>query len=169
MKKVCFFAVFLVLAAAVQAGAIVLTSPGFQDGKNLPANSGYNRGNVSPELKWEEVPDGTKSFALIVDDPDANGWTHWLVYNIPPTEEGMKTKFPSAKESKNGTRQGVNDFGEIGYGGPLPPSGVHRYNFKLYALDAMLDLKPGAKKSELMGAMKGHILAETKLMGKFSQ
>lgn len=163
------WSVFAMLILVQESSALTLTSTSFKEGEKLPVNAGYEMGNTSPELNWSDIPNGTLSFALVVDDPDANGWSHWVIYNIPPTETKLKGNFASGKELKNGTRQGSNDFKEIGYGGPCPPSGTHRYNFKLYALDILLDLAPGSSKDSLLKAIKGHVLAEAKLTGKYSR
>ena len=128
--------------------------------------------DISPELAWSGAPDGTKSFALICDDPDApvGTWVHWVVYNIPSHATGLPKGVPTIKELPDGTRQGINDFHRIGYGGPCPPRGpAHRYFFKLYALDTKLDLPPGATKEQVLEAMKGHVLGEAQLMGKYER
>jgi hypothetical protein len=118
-------------------------------------------------LSWEEIPGGTESFALVSDDPDAPGrtWVHWLIYDIPAETNSLPSGIPRHEHPAAGGTQGVNDFRKIGYGGPCPPEGTHRYFFKLYALDSMLNLKPGATKKELLTAMDGHILEECSLMG----
>ncbi|MDH7517653.1 MAG: YbhB/YbcL family Raf kinase inhibitor-like protein [Candidatus Thermoplasmatota archaeon] len=142
-----------------------LFSSAFRDGETIPSKYTCDGSDVSPPLSFSDVPENTKSLALIMDDPDApmGTWIHWLVWNIPVNktviEENEGLKFP----------QGLNDFGKIGYGGPCPPSGTHRYYFKLYALDTMLNLNEGAKKEQLVSAMSGHIIEETQLMGKYSR
>lgn len=127
--------------------------------------------NISPPLTWKNIPSGTKSIAIINDDPDApvGTWVHWVIYNIPPNISGLPEGIKPIEKLPDGTMQGRNSWGKIGYGGPCPPSGVHRYFFKIYALDKMLDLKPGATKEELLKAMKGHILAEGQFYGKYSR
>lgn len=166
-----FLLIFVGLASvfcfSAQAWALSLTSDAFADGERLPRQAGYEHGNISPSLKWEDVPENTASFAMIMDDPDAKGWTHWVVYNIPASVKSLQEKFSEDEELPDGTRQGRNDFGKVGYGGPCPPSGIHRYLFSLFALDMVLDLAPGSSKSSLLETMKGHILAETRLMGKY--
>jgi Raf kinase inhibitor-like YbhB/YbcL family protein len=154
-----------------------LTSDSFQAGGEIPPAYTCQGQSISPELHWTGVPEKTKSFALICDDPDAPGriWVHWVIYNIPIEKEVFKTTFklleafPKQEITEKGIRQGTNDFGRIGYDGPCPPSGTHRYYFKLYALDSLLNLKPGSNKLQLLGAMKGHILAMTQLMGTFGK
>jgi Raf kinase inhibitor-like YbhB/YbcL family protein len=148
-----------------------ITSSTFTEGSMITAKYTCDGRDISPPLEWKDVPDGAKSFALISDDPDApvGTWVHWVIYNIPPTVIKFDENMPREKEFKNGMRQGSNDWPKIGYGGPCPPSGTHRYYFKLYALDTMLGLKPGATKAQLVQAMKDHILAEAQLMGKYSR
>ncbi len=154
---------------------IRLTSPAFAEGQMIPKRHAVAGEDLSPQLEWSNVPSGTKELALIVDDPDApvaEPWVHWVIYKLPADAtglpEGVATKLDLDSPVK--ARQGHNTWGEkfIGYKGPEPPSGTHRYYFKLYALDAPLDLKAGASKKELLAAMKGHVLAEGELMGKFS-
>ncbi len=122
--------------------------------------SKYGR-DVSPRVKFGDVPEGTESIALIMDDPDAPGqtWVHWVVWNIP-VNSSLPEGLPEDPELENGARQGENDFGDIGYGGPKPPSGTHTYRFKVYALETVLDLQAGASKRELESAMEGHLLAQ---------
>ena len=137
-----------------------LTSSGFSDGDEMPIELGYKNGNETPALSINGIPEGTKSLALIMDDPDAMGavgkvWVHWLEYG---NTDGDGTP----------VTEGKNDFGEIGYGGPAPPDGRHTYVFKLYELDTDLDLKEGFSKQELEDAMKGHIIAEAKLTGTYA-
>lgn len=127
--------------------------------------------DISPALNWDDPPAGTQSFALICDDPDAPGktWVHWVVYDLPATSRELPESVPPTATLANGGVHGVNDFGNLGYGGPCPPSGTHRYFFKLYALDQKLGLKPGATKGELLTAMEGHILAVAELMGRYAR
>ena len=134
-----------------------LTSSDFQEGNEIPKKFGYKHENKQPNVEFSSVPTETKTLAIIMDDPDAmkavgKVWVHWLLYS----------------DSLDYVTEGKNDFGEIGYGGPAPPDGQHTYIFKLYALDADLDLKEGFSKQELEDAMKGHILAEAKLTGTFA-
>jgi Raf kinase inhibitor-like YbhB/YbcL family protein len=166
----------LFLAAAVSlfaslpaAEALVLTSSEFSNGERLPANAGYEKGNISPCLEWDDGSQNIASFALVMDDPDARGWVHWVVYNIPPSARSLKSGCPAEAELADGTLQGVNSFGKTGYGGPCPPSGVHRYVFTLYALDAKLDIGDRADRQTLMKAMKGHVLEKASLTGKYGK
>jgi len=148
-----------------------ITSSAFTEGTNIPSKYTCDGQDISPPLEWKDAPDGTKSFALISDDPDApvGTWVHWVAFNIPPNAAKLEENIKHDKEFKNGMRQGNNDWPKIGYGGPCPPSGIHRYYFKLYALDTMLDIKSGATKEQLLKAMKGHVLAEAQLMGKYKR
>ncbi|MBV8847384.1 MAG: YbhB/YbcL family Raf kinase inhibitor-like protein [Bryobacterales bacterium] len=146
-----------------------LTCPVFGPGDMIPERYARRNGNVSPALVWSDVPSQAKSLALVVDDPDApNGrFVHWLVYHIPPDIKSLDEGVESRGELSNGLRQGTNGFGNVGYGGPQPPSGTHRYQFHLYALDRDVDLPPGASPSELDSAINGHIVEETELVGKY--
>ncbi len=148
-----------------------LVSSAFSEGGMIPSQYTCDGKDISPPLSWSEVPEGTKSFALICDDPDApmGTWVHWVIYNIPDTTRQLPEAVPTTERLQDGSFQGKNDFKRFGYGGPCPPGGTHRYFFKLYALDTMLDLKPGATKAQLLEAMKGHILAEAQLMGKYGR
>ena len=147
----------------------LLTCPAFADGAAIPAVYTCEGRDVSPPLAWTEPPAGTKSFALISDDPDAPGktWVHWVVYDLPASARGLPEAYPPDEERPDGTRQGMTDFGRPGYGGPCPPSGTHRYYFKLYALDTALGLPAGAAKPQVEAAMRGHVLAQASLMGTY--
>lgn len=148
-----------------------IESSQFAEGNMIPPKYTCDGKDISPPLAWRDFPAGTKSFALISDDPDApvGTWVHWVLYNIPPDYNELEENIKPEKEFKNGMRQGSNSWPRIGYGGPCPPSGTHRYFFKLYALDKMLDLKPGVTKEQLLKAAAGHILAEAQLMGKYKR
>ena len=134
-----------------------LTSTAFKEGAPIPASQGNEDKNLSPPLKWSDVPEGAKSFALICDDPDAprGTWVHWVVLNIPPETRELKSA-PGGKIDIPGAIQGKNDFKKLGYGGPAPPSGTHHYHFKLYAFDKTLDLKEGATKDDVVKAISYH-------------
>jgi len=146
-------------------GALKLSSPAFENNKPIPAKFTCKGENISPELAISGIPNGAKSLALIVDDPDApmGTWVHWVAWNIAPTQKIDEGSVPA------GSSQGITDFGKPGYGGPCPPSGTHRYFFKLYALDSVLNLPPTSKKSDLESAMRGHILEKAELVGLFSK
>ena len=148
---------------------MTLTSPAFVEGAAIPRKHTCDGADVSPLLSWSGSPEGTVSFALICDDPDAPGrtWVHWVCYDIPATVTGLPEAVPEHAHLGTGGVQGMTDFGRIGYGGPCPPSGTHRYFFKLYALDASLGLSSGATKQDLVKAMQGHIRAEAGLMGTY--
>ncbi len=160
------------LFAKKKGGKIMeIQSSAFKNGGLIPSKYSYNGGNVSPPLVWSSVPEEVKSFALICDDPDAPAgtWVHWVYYNIPPEIRRLPEKVALNKKPAQGGMQGSNDFSKIGYGGPCPPSGTHRYFFKIYALDSMLTLSAGATKKELLKAMGGHILVQAELMGKYKK
>lgn len=150
-----------------------LTSSSFEEGQSIPPRFTCEGDNVSPPLSWTGAPEQTQSFALIVDDPDApdpnapqRTYVHWVLYDLPPET----TRIPEgARELPEGTRQGVNDFGRAGYGGPCPPIGRHRYFFRLYALNARLGELPKPAKPDLEKAMREHILAEAVLMGTYGK
>lgn len=149
--------------------AMTITSPAFAAGGMIPAEYTCDGQDVSPPLVFAGVPAEAKSLALISDDPDAPAgtWVHWVIFNIPPGEKGLPRNIPPHKELPSGARQGTTDFRRIGYGGPCPPGGTHRYYFKLYALDSVLSLAAGSTKAQLLDAMKGHILVQAELMGKY--
>jgi len=148
---------------------IKLTSAALKDGQSIPAPYTCDGVNISPPLEWSGLPKTTKTVAVVVDDPDAPSgtWVHWVLYNLPADNIGLVENVPASENLKAGGFQGKNDFGKIGYGGPCPPSGTHRYFFKIYALDSELPLKAGATKAELMKAMEGHIVLEGQLMGTY--
>jgi Raf kinase inhibitor-like YbhB/YbcL family protein len=149
----------------------VLTSAAFSMEEAIPTKYSCDGENISPPLEWSDPPDGTQSFVLISDDPDAPAgtWVHWLLYNIPADARALPEAIPPEGELPDGSRHGKNSFRRLDYGGPCPPSGTHRYFFKLYALDTVLDLEPGADKETLLQAMGGHILAQSELMGTYSR
>jgi Raf kinase inhibitor-like protein, YbhB/YbcL family len=163
-------------ATAVSArgeGTMRIVSTAFSHEGAIPAHYTCEGKDVSPPMSWSDVPPGTKSLALIVDDPDAPDpsapkmtWVHWVLYNLPPTTDGLPE---NAKTLPQGTQEGTNDWSRTGYGGPCPPVGRHRYFHKLYALDTVLpDLKQPTK-AKLEEAMKGHILSEARLMGTYQK
>jgi Raf kinase inhibitor-like YbhB/YbcL family protein len=152
--------------------SIQLSSPAFQEGGTVPRQYTGDGKNVSPPLRWTDPPVGTKSFVLICDDPDAprGTWTHWLLFNVPDDLRELPEFLPTEAVIDGGARQGKNDFGKLGYGGPAPPAGnPHRYYFRLYALNTLLDLLGGASRGQLLAAMKGHVLAEGQLMGRYGR
>jgi hypothetical protein len=145
-----------------------LTSTAFAEGSSIPVRFTCDGENVSPPLKWTGAPPGAKSLALIVDDPDApmGVWVHWVVYDLPPTSTELPEAVAKTQYLPDGAKQGLNDFKHLGYGGPCPPPGKpHRYFFKLFALDRVIDLRPGVTKKDFEAAMEGHKLVEGQLMG----
>jgi len=150
--------------------ALTIKSPVFNDGEIISPKYTCKGEDVSPPLAWQGAPEGTKSFALICDDPDAPimTWVHWVAYDIPPDVDELYESVSKESMLPDGTKQGRNGFRKIGYGGPCPPpGGPHRYFFKLYALDTMLNLEAGLTKKALLKAMEGHILEEAQIIGKF--
>ncbi len=151
--------------------AFKITSPAFKEGELIPKKFTCDSSDISPALNWSGAPETTRSFALICDDPDApmGTWVHWVLYNLPPNLSGLAEAIPHSDTLTNGARQGITDFGRPGYGGPCPPRGTHRYFFKLYALDTMLTLEGKVTKDDIEAAMKGHILAQCQLMGRYKR
>ena len=152
--------------------AFQIKSTAFEHGGNIPKKYTCDGADISPPLSWTSPPEATKSLALICDDPDApvSTWVHWVAFNIPADKRMLHKDVPKNNELPDGTLQGKNSWGKIGYNGPMPPPGKpHRYFFKIYALDAVLDISSGATKQELLNAMEGHILAEAQLMGLYKR
>lgn len=150
---------------------IRVSSTAFKEGEMIPKKYTCDGENISPPLAWTNVPGGTKSLALIADDPDAphGTWVHWVLFNIPAGVKELSEKIPPRSTLTNGSRHGMNDFREIGYGGPCPPGGTHRYFFKFYALDSTLTLESSSTKTQVLKAMEGHVLGEGQLMGKYKR
>jgi Raf kinase inhibitor-like YbhB/YbcL family protein len=182
MKRWFFIIVQLGLISVIASASakevkpvMKLTSPSFEIQKEIPKKYTCDGEDISPALAWSNVPEGTKSFALIVDDPDAPDparpkmtWVHWVIYNVPATTSSL-SEGVEEKDLPKGTSQGLNDWKKTGYGGPCPPVGKHRYFFKLYALDVVLpDLKQPTK-TKLEKAMEGHILSKTDLVGLYQR
>ncbi len=151
--------------------SFTLTSTAFEAGGAIPVRYSCVGQDISPPLRWTEPPQATESLALIVDDPDApiGTFTHWVMYNIPASVQELPEAMAADKELENGTRQGNNSAHQTGYKGPCPPSGTHRYFFRLFALDTKLDLPANADKKQLESAMQEHVLAQTELMGTFAK
>jgi len=154
-----------------EAMAFDLRSTGFSHGEMMPSRYTCDGDDISPALEWDDPPAGTQSLALIMDDPDAplGTWVHWVLYNIPAEARSLGEAVPADAELSDGSRHGRNSWGRLGYGGPCPPSGTHRYVFRLYALDTTLDLDAGADKQELLRSMEGHILAKGELIGRYQR
>jgi Raf kinase inhibitor-like YbhB/YbcL family protein len=190
MKKILFCLLVIRLTACTPAQAVstqippssgtqsiqedsmplILSSPVFATGEAIPPDFSCDGRDVSPALTWTEPPAGTQSFALIMDDPDApiGIWVHWVIFDIPASTRNLIEGTPTDPQLSDGSLQGKTSAGSSGYHGPCPPSGTHRYFFKLYALDITLSLSEKADKKELLAAMEGHILANAELMGTFS-
>jgi hypothetical protein len=179
---VCFCAVVFVFSfVEIQArglrimekeGSIMsleVTSVGFEEGALIPKKYTCDGLDVSPPLAWTEAPEGTECLVMICDDPDApmGTWVHWVLYGLSPETLKLPEGVPVTRVVLNGAKQGTNDFRRIGYGGPCPPGGTHRYYFKLYAVGSKLDLPAGATKAEVISTIKGNILAEGQLMGRY--
>jgi len=169
LKTPFFLLIFIFMASISKsqtASNFKLISSAFEEGKPIPAKYTCDSSNVSPALSWSGFPEKTKSFAIIMDDPDApmGTWVHWVMYNIPGTVTSLEEELNVAKIN---AIDGLNSWIEKGYNGPCPPGGTHRYVFKLYALDKTLTPKEGMDKEELLLAMKGHILSEATLTGLF--
>jgi Raf kinase inhibitor-like YbhB/YbcL family protein len=150
--------------------AVQLTSTAFAPGQAIPARHTCDGEDLSPPLQWSGIPDRAMSLALICDDPDAPAgtWAHWVLYGLPPATTELAEGVPASDTLPGGARQGINDFRRAGYGGPCPPRGSpHRYFFRLYALEAPLDLPPRASKQDLLRAMEGHVLGQGELMGTY--
>ncbi len=159
-------------ALAAQSGApdFSISSPSFSDSGEIPKKFTCSGPDVSPQLAWTEPPAGGKTFALLVDDPDApaGNWNHWAIWNLPPSARSLPEGVGKSRHLPDGTEQGLNDFRKVGYNGPCPPANKpHHYHFKLYALDKRLNLKGDAGEPELEAAMKGHIMAQAQWTGTF--
>jgi Raf kinase inhibitor-like YbhB/YbcL family protein len=162
------------MAKTAQQGEITqirVTSTAFDDGGMIPPRYTCDGDDISPPLRWDAAPDGTRSIALIADDPDApmGTFVHWVLYGLPPDVRELPEGLPDDETLSNGAKQGTTGFGRIGYGGPCPPSGTHRYYFKVYALNVQIDLRAGESKASLLKAMDGHILAQGQVMGKYKR
>ena len=155
----------------MQGEIMKITSTVFKNEAMIPAKYTCDGDNVSPPLAFSNVPPQTHSLALIADDPDAPAgtWVHWVIYNMPPSTNALAENVPIKEVLLDGSLQGKNDFQKIGYRGPCPPKGTHRYFFKIYALNTKIDLPPGATKRQLLAKMEGHILAEGSVMGKYTR
>jgi Raf kinase inhibitor-like YbhB/YbcL family protein len=152
--------------------ALSLRSSAIESGSRISREYTCDGRDISPPLRWDNAPSGTRSFALICDDPDApmGTWVHWVIYNIPPGSYQLPEAVPAKEKLESGAWQGSNDFGRIGYGGPCPPRGnPHRYFFRLYALDTELAGKAGMSKKALLGQMQGHILETAEFHGLYGR
>ncbi len=174
MNVIMYLMILLVLFVLLLAGCttknevitmdtLEVASPAFENNGFIPAKYTCQGEDINPPLVIKNIPEGTKSLVLFVDDPDApmGTWVHWVVWNINITGEIKEDTIPGV--------QGMNDFGRLDYGGPCPPSGVHRYFFKVYALDCLLDLPEGSSKKDVESAMQGHVLASGQLVGRYGK
>ena len=175
----CFFSLFIFLCSfqinnnlyVLGGKQMEIISSAFDEGTMIPKKFTCDDLDISPPLKWSKIPEGTKTFAIICDDPDApmGIWVHWIVFNLPANINELSEDIPPLETLPDGAKQGRNDFGKIGYGGPCPPGGTHRYYFKIYALAKVLNVEAGITKSELLKAMEGNILSEGQLMGRYKR
>ncbi|BCD60623.1 hypothetical protein NitYY0814_C1405 [Nitratiruptor sp. YY08-14] len=156
---------------AAKGEKMQLLSPAFENGGLIPAKYTCDGADISVPLIFRNVPQEAKSLAIIMDDPDApmGVFVHWVIYDIPSTIEGLPEGIPNAPELEYGIKQGINDFGKIGYGGPCPPNGAHRYFIKLYALDRVLNVQPGLSKQDLLEIIKPFVIDEAILMGVYER
>lgn len=180
MRRFSFF-IFLAAAVSVLRGALAsagetaplrLASDAFENGKSIPGQYSCDGANRSPPLHWDGPPAGTVAFALLVDDPDApaGNWNHWVLYNVPAAAQALGPSVPNNAALGDGSLQGTNDFGRVGYGGPCPPKGsTHHYSFRLYALSATVELQPGAKRAGLLKALKDKTLGQAELTGTYGR
>ena len=151
---------------------ITVKSSAFNQGEMIPSTYTCDGENISPEISWEGAPEETESFVLISDDPDApiGIWVHWVVFNIPHNVSSLPENLPKKASLEDGTSQGLSSFKEIGYGGPCPPSGTHRYFFKIYAIDTDIDLEARyANKQKVLDEIEGHVLGYGELMGTYKR
>jgi Raf kinase inhibitor-like YbhB/YbcL family protein len=173
----CACVLYGVIPASAATGAtekatMQVTSTAFSEGQPIPEKYTCQGKDISPPLKWSGAPASAKSLVLIADDPDApvGVWVHWVLYDIPATVGAFAEDLPKSQFTPEGAKQGLNDFKHLGYGGPCPPPGkAHRYFFKLYALDSLLNLKAGSTKQEVERVMEKHVLAEGRLMGTYQR
>jgi Raf kinase inhibitor-like YbhB/YbcL family protein len=158
--------------SATGKATMQITSTAFREGQPIPEEYTCDEKNASPPLQWTGAPESTKSLVVIADDPDApvGTWVHWVLYDLPPSVSALPEGLPKSQHTPQGAKQGLNDFKHLGYGGPCPPPGKpHRYFFKLYALDTVLNLRPGSRKQDVERAMDKHVLAEGHLMGTYQR
>lgn len=173
MRKLLPLLILFLFVSAPGYSAVpefTLTSPAFKNSEAIPSKNTCEGENVSPALNWKNAPPATQSFVLILENPDSpiGSWTHWILYNIPPVISNLPGELPKADRLANGEIHGRNDFQVLGYGGPCPPSGTHRYSFHLYALDYAPALEKSLRKTEVRKAMEGHILGEAVLTGTYT-
>ncbi len=155
----------------IDVATMQVMSSAFKEGGAIPRQYTCDGEDISPPLSWESGPEGTKSFVLIADDPDAprRTFVHWVLYDLPASTRELPEDMARDKILSNGARQGINDGGDFGYMGPCPPSGTHHYFFKIYALNTQVNLPPGKRKADLLEVMEGHILAQGQIMSTYSR
>jgi len=169
-KTIIGLTVFTIVGFLSAGGAkLKITISAFQEGGMIPKQYTCDGQNISPPLAWESLPTNAETLALIADDPDAPGrtWVHWVVFDLPISVKNLAENVPPQENIPGGGKQGMNDFLKVGYGGPCPPSGTHRYYFRVYALDKELRLDNKTTKDQLTKAMAGHVLAQGELMGRY--
>lgn len=168
---ILFLSVLTFMGVHQKAFGFELKSSAFKAGEMIPSIYTCQGKDISPPLAWSGAPGGTKSLVLICDDPDApiGTWVHWVYYNIPPALTGLPEAMAKSEKPSQGGIHGKSSFGDFGYGGPCPPWGTHRYYFRLYALDAIVNLESGAKKKDVLKAMEGHVLGQAELMGTYKK
>lgn len=152
--------------------ALEIKSSAFNNGAEIETRYSCDADNISPALSWSGAPQGTKNFVLICEDPDSPSkvWSHWVVFNMPASKTGLDEGMPTTGTFDDGTVQGINDFGKPGYFGPCPPpTGQHRYFFRIYAIDTTLDLDEGATRDIVLSAISGHILAQAEIFGTYQR
>lgn len=174
MKGVISFLVLIFIGLGVcwaEEEVMKLVSPAFKYGGRIPMKYTCDGDDISPPLRWSGVPNGTESFVLICDDPDApmGTWVHWVYYNIPKNVRSLPESIVPTENPYIGGTQGINDFKRVGYGGPCPPMGTHRYFFKLYALKDRLNLPSGLTKEQVLEKIGDHIIGKAILMGIYSR
>ncbi|MBI4469028.1 MAG: YbhB/YbcL family Raf kinase inhibitor-like protein [Acidobacteria bacterium] len=167
----CGTAISALLCRRWPMSTLELSSLAFQEGGSIPREYTCDGKDISPPLAWDGIPDLAVTLSLICDDPDAprGTWVHWVLFNLPATVTSLPAGVPGTPQVNGGGQQGINDFRKSGYGGPCPPSGTHRYYFRLYALDVELNLGSSTSRSQLSKAMEGHVLAEAQLMGRYAR
>jgi Raf kinase inhibitor-like YbhB/YbcL family protein len=166
-----FICCFIANSQTLKSKTMIIESNNFRHHEMIPSKYTCDGVNISPSLQWSGFPVETKSFVMINDDPDAPAgtWVHWVLFNIPVSVTYLEENFSYGNRREKQILAGINDFRKLAYGGPCPPSGTHRYFFKIYALDILLDLKEGASKSQIEKAMAGHILASGELTGLYKR
>jgi len=167
----CSFMLTQTIVLGGDAMELTITSSAFEPNESIPSQYTCDGEDLSPPLSWSNTPADTRSFVLICDDPDApmGTWVHWVLYDIPAEVRSLEENIPADAVLPNGAMHGMTDFRRLGYGGPCPPSGTHRYFFKLYALDTVLGQEPGLRKDDVLTAIEGHVLEKSELVGTYKR